>query len=162
MNPDLESRVAALEKWQQQKTAQQVSFPLDIQSQTILNEYFLSKIASFTFTNSGGQEIGTILVKQQNKIYAIDVLGSLILFTADDTTDVLTIGPDLVTGQQATVNDGNRVFLVSTDTLPSPLVDNVEYYIINSTGTTCQISSDGINPIDLTDTGTGTQYMIPA
>ena len=43
----LEARVRELEKWRQEKTAQQISFPLDNKSVIVLGKYFLSIVFKF-------------------------------------------------------------------------------------------------------------------
>lgn len=59
-------------------------------------------------------------------------------------------------------NDGNYLSFLTTDSgvgLPSPIDTTLNtYYVINATQNTFQITIDGINPINLTDGGTGEQF----
>lgn len=79
-------------------------------------------------------------------------------FTADASSDLLTIASSL---NPATVT---AVTVSTTGTLPSPLVVNTNYFVINSTPTTFQLatsvgSARAILPINITDAGTGTHTV---
>lgn len=74
-------------------------------------------------------------------------------FTADDSTDQLTVAREYTTGE--------KVRFTTTGTLPSPLAINTDYYVIKVDATHIRISTSLANSyagiyIDLTDTGTGT------
>lgn len=51
------------------------------------------------------------------------------------------------------------VLLYSTDTIPDGLDLALSLTIINPTATTFQLSYDGVNPLDITSKGAGTQYI---
>lgn len=74
-------------------------------------------------------------------------------FTFDYRTDIATlVNHGLV--------DGQLVHVTTTETLPTPLTINTNYYIITSTTNTFQLSlTSGGAAIDLTDNGTGTHTL---
>ena len=71
--------------------------------------------------------------------------------TADDSTDLITVGSDhgLVVGR--------IVRFTTTDTLPAGLAVTTDYYVLTVTPTTIKVSlyPNGTS-VDITDTGTGT------
>jgi hypothetical protein len=74
-------------------------------------------------------------------------------YTADDSTDILTVGADIPTG--------TPIYLKATALAPAPLRANRCYYAINIDTTTIKVAetyADAIatTAIDLTDAGTGT------
>lgn len=157
---NLENRIQRLEQWKSDRERQQIVYPLDVNSKIILNKYFLAQIGNLDFTSNSGQLFRNILVQQDNKINVISVYTQLIRYTVNTTTDILTLGADVVTGTQGTFADNDQVFINSTDTPPSPLVDSIPYYVVNSTGTTIQLSLTlGGAVIDITTAGTGVQYI---
>lgn len=145
MNPQelakLRSDVDMLLKWREQKNSQQISYPLDYNSTVILNKSFLSIINNLDFTSSSGQVFPNILVRQDGKIYLISVQTNLVQFTANPSTDVITLGTFISSGGQGSFSDGDQVMVNSTGDLPNPLVDNFPYTVVQSTGTTLKLSS---------------------
>lgn len=92
----------------------------------------------------------------------VDFLNSNLAFTGVDnayyikftaaTSDVCTISGN--------IEDNTQVYLLSTNTLPSPLSETVPYYIINSTGSTFKLSTSlGGAAVNITDAGTGAHYL---
>jgi hypothetical protein len=74
-------------------------------------------------------------------------------FTADDTTDV-------VTAVNHRMINGDIARLTTTDTLPAGLSTGTNYYVVNRTPDTLQLSATaGGAAIDISDTGTGTHTM---
>lgn len=78
------------------------------------------------------------------------------VFTADDTNDWLTVTRDFTTGE--------KVRFTTSNTLPSPLQINTDYYVIRVSATQIRIATSIANAyagtyIDLTDTGTGTHTV---
>jgi len=85
------------------------------------------------------------------RLTAVNLNGA-VAFTADDSTDILTVADDIPTGAP--------VYLSSTEDLPSPL-EVGWYWAINISSTQIKLAAsyaDAIatTPIDITDTGTGT------
>jgi hypothetical protein len=162
MDNNLEKRIATLERWKEAQTRQQITFPLDVVSQTILNKYYLSVISNIFNVSVSGQEFRSIVVQQDNKVNVIGVASQFMTYTANATTNILTLGSDLITGTQATLEDGQFI-TINTPTPgvpPAPLENGFGYFVVSSTGTTIQLSETlGGVAIDLTTTGTGTQYI---
>lgn len=165
-------RIEALEKWQKEKTGQQISFPLDNQSVQILNKYFLSKINNLYYeAGAGGKIFKEIFAQQDGRINAIATEYQLIKYTPNITTNVLTLGLDVVNLGQSTLQDNTTVIPAST------FIENAAigtptfvpsgtggiYYVVNSTsgGTQIQLSDTlGGAAVDITAIGTGDQYLI--
>jgi len=156
MNPNLEQRIAALEKWKQEKEAQQIKFPLDIQSQTILNKYLLSKIATIEFSAGVSSDLYKyILVEQDGKIDALGSVRNFSQFTVNTTADTLIL-------VSARFENNNGVTVISTGTAPGGLMSGGTYYVVNASsgGTTIQLSATlGGAAINITSVGTGEQYI---
>lgn len=86
--------------------------------------------------------------------YTDDVEATTV-FTADFTTDFLTASAHGLTANK-------RVRIKSTGTLPSPLAEDTDYYVVNPTTNTFQLSlSSGGSAIDLLDNGTGVHSRTP-
>lgn len=160
MEQDLENRIQELEQWKAEREKQQIVFPLDIPSQIILNKYYLSVIGNIFNLSVSGQEFRNIIVKQDGKVNVISVLSLFITFVANSTTDVFTLGANLITGTQGILSNDSFVTVYSTGDTPMPLLNGFGCYVVNSTGTTIQLSdTKGGSPIDITTVGTGDQYF---
>lgn len=86
------------------------------------------------------------------------VHGSM-LFTADDTTDQLTVG------YAGTFYTGNIVRLLSQGSLPSPLLESTDYYVIFIDNTHIQLANNSDEAlagtfIDITTTGSGLNTVL--
>ena len=156
--------VAELKAWKAQKILQQISYPLDIQSQNILSKYFLSFVGFFsTVGGAAGNLFSNMIVKQNNKSIAMSIWNALINVTPNSSTHVFTLNIDLTTGAQGKVSNGTFVQIFSPDPGATPtLLDNGgEYYVVNTSGNTFQLSATkGGSAINFTDNGTGLQYII--
>lgn len=81
------------------------------------------------------------------------------VFTANTTAETITMTAN---GCEPFVND-NIVRVSSTTTLPSPLNNTTDYYIVNANGYVCQLATAlGGSPINLTSTGSGTHRIMQA
>ena len=161
-NQNLQKRIEALEKWKDERTRQQITFPLDTQSNTILNKYFSSVIGSIFNLSVSGQEFRKLLLQQDSKVYVISAMSQFISFSVNTATDIITLGADLTSGAQGVLQDDQFVTVnVPTPGVPAAPLDNgFGYFVVNSTGTTIQLSDViGGAPIDLTTVGTGVQYL---
>ena len=162
MDKDIEKRIKALEEYVDARKKQQITYPLDAISQTILNKYYLSIINTVFNTAVSGQEFRSIVVQQDGKVNVISVLSQFMTYSANSTTNILTLGANLITGAQATLED-DQLVSINTPTPgvpPAPLENGFFYYVVSSTGTTIQLSETlGGAAIDLSTTGTGTQYL---
>lgn len=83
-------------------------------------------------------------------------------FTVYDITDTFTANAttEFITSSATTFVDGDVIRLTTSGTLPAGLSLATNYYVISSTGLTCQLSlTSGGAAIDITDTGTGTHTL---
>lgn len=153
MNPDLLRRVQALEEWKRQMEQQQISLPLDSQSQEILGKYFMH-IEDTIFITGGaaGNVFESYTGRQDEKEFEVNK-NVLIPYTVDVTSNILT------TSRRGFENDTN-IFIGTEDTAPAPLNTAADYFVINSTGLSFQISATlGGAAIDITTKGIGRQYI---
>lgn len=150
---ELERQVAELMAWKREREQQQLVFPLDKTSKDIISNDFLSIVGSREYTGgAAGHTFLDFLVKQ-GSYSGIIGQDTSITFTVNATTDVFTV-------TKYAVNDDSRCYVQTSDTLPAGLDGGVTYWVINSAGLTFQLSTDGINPVDVTTTGTGLQYLV--
>lgn len=149
----LEKQVQDLVKWKNDKTKQQISYPLDLASIEALNKYFLRIVSSFIQVGGvAGRAFRYFFVKQDQFIGSFPEDLSAI-FTVDAGTDVLTVTA------HSFAND-DRVYVFTSDTLPSPLDSTTTYYVISSTGTTFKLSTSlGGGAVNITNAGTGIHYI---
>lgn len=149
----LAKRVEELERWKEEKTRQQISYPLDSVSVEILNKDFLRIIGKYVQVGGvSGREFTNFFVKQAENTGSIPE-SNAVPFTANATSNVIT-----VTGH-AFAND-DRVYVFTDDTLPAPLDTITTYYVVSSSGMTFKLSlTSGGSAIDITDAGTGVHYI---
>lgn len=160
---ELSRRIEVLEKWKTDRIAQQITFPLDEKSITILNKYFLSKIGNLDFINSSGGIQRNILLKQDGKTDLVNGYTTLSRYRAN-TNDYLYIGQDVVNLKQGTFANGDQVWTLSTGTPPAPITDAVPYFVVEATagGTQIKLSlTSGGSAINITDTGEGEHFIFP-
>lgn len=157
---ELEKRIQELEKWRKEKEGQQIRFPLDAQSISVLNKYFTSKVGEIEFQNNNGNFIKYVLMKQDNQVEFMAAFREMILFTAA-TSDTITLQQDLVNNiLKPELTNGDSVSVFSTGALPSPLTDVTFYYVVSASANTIKLSGTmGGAAINITDTGTGTHYI---
>ena len=157
MNPSLEQRIAALEKWQSEKKLQQITFPLDQSSiDTLINYFMRINRSAITALGVGGLETlehmgsqGTIQFVVSQNYYT--------QYSVTPSTDTFT----LVGSGAYGFPDDTEVF-VAGEVVPAPLVTATTYYVINSTnnGNTFKLSATlGGAAINITDQGTGDQFI---
>lgn len=163
MNPDIKNlteRIKELEKWKAEKERQQIKFPLDIQSQNILNKYFLSKTKAFdTLASATGFEVSYIVVKQDGNSYVASVLPYLYSFIASTSTDELAVTNVLNPLDVPVFADTQPVRFETTGTLPAPLALGTTYYVKVGGSSFDVASTPGGASINITSTGTGVHYI---
>lgn len=100
----------------------------------------------------GGNTFNNIFIRYLNKRYLNGLPSPLVRYTANALTNVCS-----ATGHGFT--DGSNITFYSTGTLPGGL-DNIaaSYFVFNATEDTFQVTTDGINPVDITSIGDGVQY----
>lgn len=151
---DLTARVEKLEKWQAARTAQQITYPLDINSQQILNKYLMAitDVIDFNITGVGDRRLFTYVGIQNSLRFQVTPL-TLYKYSANPTTDTITLA-------YGSLPNDTAVYLYSDGTYPPPLDVDIVYYVINSVGSTLQLSlSPGGAAINITGAGSGQQYM---
>lgn len=149
----LEQRVKDLMAWKDQKTKQQLSYPLDEVSKEVLRKDFLYVYTTKHFIGGvSGKEFNSYLVKQGALKGSVQEDTS-VTFTVDTSTDILTT-------QVRSFSDGDTVYVTTSDTLPSPLDWITTYYVVSSTGTSFKLSlTFGGAAINITTAGTGVHYI---
>jgi hypothetical protein len=151
----LERKFEELALWKMSRELQQLKEPLDQVSIDILKQFFMSIAASVEYEAGVAGRVFTTLQGKQGQ-YSFEVGStSLFQYSVNTSTDFL-ISPDIQ------VPDGTRIVVVTGEggTPPGGLSINTTYWLINSTGLTAQISTDGVTPINITSAGTGKQYFI--
>lgn len=158
-NQNLENRIRALEKWRDDKTNQQISFPLDNRSIEILNKYYIHYLSTIDYdAGVGSNHFVTYLAQQDNLLFQLDP-PSLVSYTVDVATNYLTTNQ--ISGNIKFFDDF-EVVLYTDGTPPTPLTAGglTTYFVINSDGYTFQLSaSSGGAAIDITDAGSGRQFI---
>ena len=77
-----------------------------------------------------------------------------------DTTFTVTVASPAVFSLGFALSNGTAVTLTTTGYLPTGLVPGTVYYVINASGTTCNLSATyGGSAINTTGTQSGTQYI---
>lgn len=149
----LEKRIKDLEKWKEERTRQQLSFPLDIQSINILSQNFMRILSEVTtIAGAGGQESVYFIGKQGSFNFQVNQ-NSFIPYVVDTSTNIVSVNG-------FSFEDDDRLYLSTSDTCPTPLDTSTTYYVINSTGSSFKLSlTSGGAAIDITDNGVGTQYL---
>lgn len=154
MDPNqFEKRIQSLEKWQQERIQQQITYPLDVNSQIVLGKYFMHIVSQLTtIAGAAGNEFTNFIGKQG--IYEFIVTqNDLIPYTVDTTTNIFST-------PSAYFENDMRVNVSTTDTAPSPLLAGVDYFVVNSLGITFQVSATvGGAAIDITTAGVGSQFI---
>jgi hypothetical protein len=155
-NNQLQRRIEALEKWQKEKQSQQISFPLDNQSIEILNKYFMRITANYdVYTGGAGGNIFPIYIGNQGgQVFEVST-PSTTGYSVNVSTNYIT-----TTGLNIKYFDDEIVTVATTGTAPSPLILGNAYFVINSDGFTFQLSeTESGAAIDITDTGSGSQFI---
>lgn len=149
----LKQKIKILEDYKASKEKQQMEYPLNVED-TRTRRVTDSKRANLVLVETGlqtpilftgliGLGLGVKYFDQKAYLYAMRAIYS---FTVNPGTDVFTSSHPL--------QNGDRIALASTGTLPTG-VDTITYYTVtNATATTFKLS--GVN---VTDTGSGTHYF---
>lgn len=152
-NNDIQSQIDELRRRLDARDAQQITFPLDVQSINVLNRYFLRIVDSVVTTGGVSGQVFVQYVGNQNGTKVVMAEDTYVPYTVDTTTNVFTVN-------SAYFPNDTVVNVYTSDTVPSPLSTGTNYYVVNSTGLTFKLSTSlGGTAIDITTTGTGTQYV---
>jgi hypothetical protein len=167
MNDDIEQlkkRVQELEDWKTKKEGKQLSYPLDQDTVDTVNQYFPRIIDNviLTYTGASAHYVPVLLGKQGDQRF--DLSNTYVRYTADPSTNVITIVDKTKTNQFA--DDQQVVFyvdLLTGDTAPGGITDSsVTYYVVStaSDGYSFKVSaSSGGVAVDITSAGTGKQFI---
>lgn len=153
----LEKDIQELEAWKNSYVKEPLKFPLDLESKKILEKRTLI-FTGRKITNVNGVILNDFIaiglgIKINNKLRFALAIKPLLPFSAA-VSDVITN-----TNGSHNLQNGDRIVLATTNTLPAGLGDTIIYYIINRTGTTFKVSLTlGGSAVDITDTGIGTHY----
>jgi len=160
MNPDLLKRIEALEQWKEQKERQQVVYPLDDESLSTLNKYFLRIIDEYVyFAGVGDNAFLNYVAIQDGKM--VDLAPLFLRYRAEPSTDFITIIDQISYNRFA---DDMTLVLYTSDTAPGGLSAQglTTYYVVNATddGFHFQVSLTlGGSAVNITSTGTGKQIL---
>ena len=153
---NLKRDVEELKEWKKARMAQQIVYPLDAPSYTILNDKFMSIIESVTYEGGVGGNTFTFYIGKQGGLEFEAYPVSSVPYYVDPATNLV------YTTSPLKFFDDQPVILISTGTAPAPLVANLgtTYYVINSDGHIFELSATlGGAAINITDTGSGRQFM---
>lgn len=160
----LANRVAALEKWKMEKEAQQIKFPLDVQSIAILNKYFMriDKTVLYEIVGAAAHPVTLYLGSQDTLPFQITPQ-NIFPYTVNTTSNELTVTDNNSFAEDQEV----YVYITPGGTYPSPLDVNITYFIksLSKTvsGTVFELSlTQGGATINITTSGVGPQYIQPA
>jgi len=147
-----EQRLEKIEKYIEERKQQQIKYPLDVNSITILSEYFMRISESIKFlAGVSGREFEIFLGSQGTSNFQVPKV-EYFRFTANPSTDQLTT--------QVNFSNDAYVLVLSSNTAPAGLTSGSAYYVVNTTGTSFKLSAtSGGSAINITDTGTGNQYL---
>lgn len=172
MNEDTNLRIEQLEQqvkdllaWKAAREKQQITFPLDIESQKILGKYYMYQVGVLTWeAGAGANDFRSILVQQGEGTPVSEIATeiSLIQFSVNPSADTLLIGNDLTNLKQGVFEDDMTVVVKSTGTLPAPLDSLTTYYVVNASagGTVIKLSlTMGGAAINITSTGTNQNFI---
>lgn len=150
----LKEDVKTLMDWKAQKTAQQISYPLDTQSQTILGKYFMHIVGTskYEVVGAASHMITTYTGSQDNLQFNVSP-NNIFPYTVNVTSNIFTV-------TSGSFPNDTEVLAYTDGTYPAPLAVNTIYYVVNSTGTSFKLSlTVGGAAINITTSGTGRQYL---
>lgn len=158
-------RVEELEKWKAEKIRQQISYPLDTQSQNILGKYFMNITDRFDYEIVGAaSHPASLFVGIQGNLSFQLQPQSYFRYTVDTANDTVTAigGPDPNGSYTGRFPNDTEVLVYTDDTYPNPLAVNTTYFVVNTSTDkqTFQLSlTQGGAAINLTTKGVGTQLI---
>ncbi len=153
-NQNLENRIRELEKWKSERERQQIVFPLDTQSIRILQENFMRITEAITTVGGVAGLENTQFGGSQGQYNFIVSQNTYVSYLVNTTTDFVITN--------SYFEDDLLINILTTDTAPAGLTVGVDYYVINSTGETFQLTTVQGNPafiVDITSVGVGNQYL---
>lgn len=155
----LEEQVKLLKSWKETFSSERFKFPLDFETQTIIDRENIVATGKTYEINSVilNDLIGVgVIVGIANNPKRKVIIATLPLnqFTVDAVTNIITN----INGTHALKN-GDIVYFTTSGTLPAPLSEVLTYYVISSTNTTFKVSLTlGGSEVDITTAGSGIHY----
>jgi hypothetical protein len=133
----LERRVAELEKYVTEKKKKQISYPLDLESILILQQFFMRITDSYSLYKggAGSNEFPVFIGKQNTMTFEVSA-PTTTGYTVNISTDYITTN-----GVNFKYWNNDIVAVATTELVPTPLVAGTAYYVINSDGFTFQLSA---------------------
>lgn len=159
-NEELIRRIENLENWKRERERQQIVFPIDLESLSILARYFMNITGTvISEGGAGGNTFFEYIGQQGGESFAVSRDGYL-PYSVNTSTNVVTVLPNKIIRD---FPDDMQVLVAVGDingAPPSPLSMGTTYYVINSTGLSFELSASlGGAAINITDTGVGAQYL---
>lgn len=152
-NENLQAQIDELKRRLDARDAQQIVFPLDVQSVNVLNRYFMRITGTIITTGGAGGNTFIEYAGNQNGTEFLVGSNTYVPFVVDVSANTLTVTKQYF-------DNGTLVNLYTSDTLPAPFTTGTDYYVVNSTGLLFKLSATfGGAAIDITNAGTGTQYI---
>jgi hypothetical protein len=152
----LKQQVADLMAWKADMEKQLIKYPIDAESVKVLNLYFPRIVSDYKIVaGAGGNVFNDYILRQDTRTFFGQSTERSLRYTVDASSNVFT----LVGGQY--LLDGTHVYFSTSDTAPDP-IDTLtgDYYIISASTNTFKISETlGGAEVDITDSGTGQQYI---
>lgn len=152
----LQAQVAELMAWKEERTRQQLKYPLDTATLNILKKYFLRTTGKVYRQLGSDIFVGYFTIQQDDSPVSLGLMSerNLIQFSVNISTDVVTFLSGIP-------HDGDAYTPYTSGILPDSLWDYDTLFIINSSGNTCKFSDTlGGSPLDITSLGVGSQYLL--
>lgn len=152
----LKNRIKDLESWREEKTRQQIKYPLDKESINILNKDFMRIISVLSRLGGVGANVFTEYLGKQEGYNFLVSENNYIPYSVDLLTNTVNIG-------NYYLDDDRAVDLITDDTPPDPLSYLTTYYVINSTGSTFNLTTvqgDAGSIVTITNKGSGNNYLV--
>lgn len=128
------------------------TIPLEIENALIGRGFLKYDSDIYYEAGAGGNAFHDIFVKYGTQKFNLNIPNPLIAFTVNTSTNVCT-------AYNHGFADGNNINFYTTNTLPGGLDSLIlTYFILDTTDDTFRLTTDGVNPIDITSAGVGIQY----
>lgn len=156
----LKQKVEDLETWKAEREKQQVTFPLDPESVSVLSKYLMRMTGSGTYEGGVGGQVFPFMEGEQDGL-KFQVFPGFDRYTANASTDLITIVDQTAFNRYA---EDQQVVLFSEDTAPGGLsgFGLTTYYVVevSTGGHSFKLSAtEGGAAINITDAGTGAQFI---
>jgi hypothetical protein len=166
MNEQEKRQLNELLEWKRQKERQQISFPLDIESQKILSKYFLP-IKGYGYLLNATASNDYVVGLAETEINNASVPLTFDIYLKKHYVDTAT--DTIYSDKHGFVND-QQVYFLAKGSLPydstqavsvaGGLDTVVPLYVISSTTNSFKVSTTiGGSAVDITSTGVGDQYV---